>query len=220
MAGTTTTNKQQTLTAASCLACVHNQIDETPLKHDIEYCVKRVEVKPAAGRPASISSGDHAKSSEDKDKENSPADTSTSNTSVDGQTSQQLSKNAKKKKRKKNNKAAAAAAVMAATATSLSATSLAPDEAQNDNAHNNSQKSPRSYVQETSSLSTESQQQENHKDVTATQQQNEMLEREVTLIINDLQELTKSKVLLHKVCFFGVLFFIIITGCLQLLENL
>ena len=138
LAGTTTTNKQQTLTAASCLACVHNQIDETPLKHNIEYCVKRVEVKPAAGRPASISSGDHAKLSDDKDKENSPADTSTSNTSVDGQTSQQLSKNAKKKKRKKNNKAAAAAAVMAATATSLSATSLAPDEAQNDNAHNNS----------------------------------------------------------------------------------
>ena len=186
---------------------MHNKIGETPLKHDVEYCVRLVDVKPAAEPATTISS--NAKASKVKgEEENSPGTTiaSTSNTSVDSQAaSQQLSKNAKKKKRKKNNKAAAAAA-MATNSASSSSTSLAGvDEVQHNTTGGATINQQRRNVQENSSPAES--EPLNHKDVAATQQQNEMLEKEVTQIINELQELTKSKVLLHKVFFLKIFFF-------------
>ena len=169
-------DKQQS-TATSCLACMHNQIGETPLKHDTLHCKRLVVVKPTM---------DSSKSS---DKGNLPS-VVTSSTSVDNQTNtSQLSKNAKKKKRKKNNKAATAAAA-AATATSSassSSASLAADELHGETKNDTKQQK---LVNSSTGLPLNN---------ISIQRQNETMEKEITQIINELEELTKCRVLLHKV---------------------
>ena len=166
-------DKQQS-TATSCLACMHNQIGETPVKHDTLHCKRLVVVKPTM---------DSSKSS---DKGNLP---SVVTSSADNQTNtSQLSKNAKKKKRKKNNKAATAAAAATATSSASSSSgSLAADELHGETKNDTKQQK---LVNSSTGLPLNN---------ISIQQQNETMEKEITQIINELEELTKCRVLLHKV---------------------
>ena len=136
-----------------CLACVHLDDGETPLKHNSEIC-KKVNVKSGVG--------DFVVQS---DKENVPTPVES-----DQKQPQQPSKSSKKKKKKKSK---------------ANAMNVPADEAP---VKQNSQdeKIPISIKQQQSLSS----------------QVNDEIEKEVSRIIKEIEEITKQKVLLHKVNIF------------------
>ena len=153
-----------------CLACSYDQVGETPLKHDQQFC-KKIETSLVNG----LVNGD---------KENLP--------SIIPEPQQQApttsSKNAKKKKRKKNKAAANATATnnvapSGTTASSSTAQTPATPSPQSDTNQKISQLN--STVLPNSSL--------------PSTQHNEELQKEVNKIVKELEELTNQKVLLHKV---------------------